>query len=287
MALTGEWHFSLDHGAPCRVIEPEDVFGQAAYLVWVPSRSIVARIPSDRLVDLADRAAAGSDEIVFAAAASKVLDTLARDALVAPLEASVTPLPHQLRALERAVSGDRVRFLLADEVGLGKTIEAGLILRELKTRGLVRRTLIVVPAGLVRQWAAEMKTHFHEDFRPIAPGAFPAWREATAVGEEDNLWQLHDQVVCAIDGVKPLDARRGWSHEQLARYNRERFEDLLAAGWDLIIIDEAHRLAGSTEQIARFKLADGLSQASPYLLLLSATPPPGQDRCVSPLDRVS
>ena len=276
MALTGEWHFSLNHGAPCRVIEAEDVFGQAAYLVWVPSRAIVARISSDRLVDLADRAAAGSDEIVFAAAASKVLDTLARDSLVAPLEASVTPLPHQLRALERAVSGDRVRFLLADEVGLGKTIEAGLILRELKTRGLVRRTLIVVPAGLVRQWAAEMKTHFHEDFRPIAPGAFPAWREVAAVGEEDNLWQLHDQVVCPLDSVKPLDARRGWSHEQLARYNRERFEDLLAAGWDLIIIDEAHRLAGSTEQIARFKLAEGLSQASPYLLLLSATPHQGK-----------
>ncbi len=73
-----------------------------------------------------------------------------------------------------------------------------------------------------------------------------------------------------------MDSRRGWSQEQLARYNRERFEDLVSAGWDLIIIDEAHRLGGSTEQVARFKLGDALAQAAPYLLLLSATPHQGK-----------
>ena len=71
-------------------------------------------------------------------------------------------------------------------------------------------------------------------------------------------------------------SRRGWSQEQLARYNRERFEDLISAGWDLIIIDEAHRVGGSTEQVARFKLGDALAQAAPYLLLLSATPHQGK-----------
>ncbi len=96
---------------------------------------------------------------------------LERDALVAPLEGTVIPLPHQLLALQRAISGDRIRYLLADEVGLGKTIEAGLILRELKIRGLVRRILVVAPAGLVLQWQSEMKSHFNEDFRLILPGS--------------------------------------------------------------------------------------------------------------------
>ena len=87
---------------------------------------------------------------------------------------------------------------------------------------------------------------------------------------------MHDQVICPLDSVKPLDSRRGWSQEQLARYNRERFEDLVSAGWDLIIIDEAHRIGGSTEQVARFKLGEALAQAAPYLLLLSATPHQGK-----------
>jgi len=81
-----------------------------------------------------------------------------------------------LKALRRAVSQDRVRFLLADEVGLGKTIEAGLIMRELKLRGLVRRTLVITPKGLVTQWMAEMQTHFGEEFRYVSPSDFPAMR---------------------------------------------------------------------------------------------------------------
>jgi superfamily II DNA or RNA helicase len=192
------------------------------------------------------------------------------------LEGTVIPLPHQLLALQRAISADRIRYLLADEVGLGKTIEAGLILRELKIRGLARRILVVAPAGLVLQWQSEMKTHFNEDFRLILPGSLTALRQIGAIDENENLWRMHDQVICPLDSVKPIDSRRGWSQEQLARYNRERFEDLVSAGWDLIVIDEAHRLGGSTEQVARFRLGDALAQAAPYLLLLSATPHQGK-----------
>ena len=79
-----------------------------------------------------------------------------------------------------------------------------------------------------------------------------------------------------MDSVKPLDGRRGWSRDRVAEYNRDRFEDLTAAGWDLIIIDEAHRLGGSTDQVARYKLGRGLAEAAPYLLLLSATPHQGK-----------
>ena len=88
--------------------------------------------------------------------------------------------------MSRAVSGERVRYLLADEVGLGKTIEAGLIQRELKLRGLVARTLVIAPKGLATQWVAEMKTHFGEDFRLLIPGDFAALRR---VCREDNLWR--------------------------------------------------------------------------------------------------
>ena len=104
------------------------------------------------------------DQILHTAASAKLLDALEDNLLLAPIQSSVVPLPHQLYALNRAMSRDRIRYLLADEVGLGKTIEAGLILRELKLRGMARRILVVAPKGLVRQWQAEMRLHFGEQF---------------------------------------------------------------------------------------------------------------------------
>ena len=272
----GEWWLSLDHDEPCRIVETERLWGRTACLIWLPRRGAAVRVPESRLKPIEASDARLLHRLSFASAAARIADALERDALVAPLEASVIPLPHQLYALQRAMGGDRVRYLLADEVGLGKTIEAGLILRELKIRGLARRILVVTPAGLVLQWQSEMKTHFGEAFRLMLPGALSALREAGGIDDAENLWRLHDQVICPLDSVKPMDARRGWSREQLARYNRERFEDLVAAGWDLIIIDEAHRLGGSSEQVARFKLGEALAEAAPYLLLLSATPHQGK-----------
>jgi SNF2 family DNA or RNA helicase len=273
---TGEWWHSIDHDEPCRVVDADTLWGQATCLVWLPRRGTAVRVLQKRLAPLKSGEAHLLDRLSYVSAAARIADSLERDALVAPLEGTVIPLPHQLLALQRAISGDRIRYLLADEVGLGKTIEAGLILRELKIRGLVLRVLVVAPAGLVLQWQSEMKTHFNEDFRLILPGSLSALRQAGAIDDAENLWRMHQQVICPLDSVKPIDSRRGWSQEQLARYNRERFEDLVSAGWDLIIIDEAHRIGGSTEQVARFKLGDALSQAAPYLLLLSATPHQGK-----------
>nr|WP_256368745.1 helicase-related protein [Ruegeria sp. HKCCD4332] len=198
-------------------------------------------------------------------------------------------MPHQLYALNRAMSRDRIRYLLADEVGLGKTIEAGLILRELKLRGMAKRILVVAPKGLVRQWQAEMRLHFGENFQFIEPSELSAYRQFR--DDEENLWRLHDQAICSLDSVKPLEGRRGWSAEQLNTYNRERFEDLISANWDLVIIDEAHRMGGSTDQVARYKLGAALAEAAPYLLLLSATPHQGKTdqfhRLMQLLDRDS
>ena len=100
----------------------------------------------------------------------RVLVRLNENVLLAPLWSAIIPLPHQLRTLSKAISQDSIRYLLADEVGLGKTIEAGLIMRELKLRGFVSRTLIVSPKGLVPQWAGEMQSKFHEHFSIVVPG---------------------------------------------------------------------------------------------------------------------
>lgn len=272
----GEWYHSIDHGQACRLVSLDEVWGERTVLIWLPSHETVVCVAADRLREVSAAGATSVDHLTFACAAAKIADALAGDTLVAPLEGSLIPLPHQIETLSRAVSGDRIRYLLADEVGLGKTIEAGLILRELKARGRVRRILVVAPAGLVSQWVSEMRTHFGEEFRLVLPGNFTAWRQVAAVEDDENLWRLHDQVVCPLDSVKPMDGRRGWTREQVARFNRERFEDLVSAGWDLIIIDEAHRLGGSTDQVARYRLGEALAQAAPYLLLLSATPHQGK-----------
>jgi superfamily II DNA or RNA helicase len=277
-ARVDDWVFLVDSGCPARVLDVEELWDQRIYRVWVPDLRSTLRVSENALAMLDSAVAHRSSPhfVTYASAAARIADALERDTLVAPLSAPVIPLPHQLWALSRSMSGDRVRYLLADEVGLGKTIEAGLILRELKARGLARRILVVAPAGLVLQWVQEMKTHFDEDFRLVAPRDFSTARDLLGLPEDENIWRLHDQVVCPVDSVKPLDGRRGWSREQLARYNQERHEDLVSAGWDLIIVDEAHRLGGSSEGVARYRLGEALAMASPYLLLLSATPHQGK-----------
>ena len=288
----GDWCWHTRQAAPCRVIDRQEVWGETAYRVWLPAKDAVVRA---RAADVSALAGIQTsvEQILHAAAAAKLLDALEDNLLLAPIQSSVVPLPHQLYALNRALSRDRIRYLLADEVGLGKTIEAGLILRELKLRGLARRILVVAPKGLVRQWQAEMRLHFNEKLQFIEPAELAAFRQARSVtnNEEENLWRVHDQVICSLDSVKPLEGRRGWSLEQLNNYTRERFEDLISASWDLVIIDEAHRLGGSTEQVARYKLGAALAEAAPYLLLLSATPHQGKTdqfmRLMQLLDRDS
>ena len=269
----GDWCWHARHAAACRVVERQDVWGETAYRVWLPSKDAVVRARASELAPLSS-VQPTVVQILHTAAAAKLLDALEDNLLLAPIQSSVVPLPHQLYALNRAMSRDRIRYLLADEVGLGKTIEAGLILRELKLRGMAKRILVVAPKGLVRQWQAEMRLHFGETLQFVEPSELSAFRQWRS--EEENLWRMHDQVICSLDSVKPMEARRGWSAEQLSTYNRERFEDLISASWDLVIIDEAHRMGGSTDQVARYKLGAALAEAAPYLLLLSATPHQGK-----------
>jgi len=139
----GEWVWSPEHKDFCKVIERQTLWGETICRVWLPSKDAVVRLPAARLRPVQEARVGTVDGIAYLAAAAKVADALTQDVLLAPIESSIIPLPHQIRALSRAISNDRVRYLLADEVGLGKTIEAGLIMRELKLRGLVRRTLVI------------------------------------------------------------------------------------------------------------------------------------------------
>lgn len=289
-ALPNSWYYSPEHGQLCQVIEAQTLWGETTCRVWLPGRDSVVRIPASRLKPLESAGTGSPDNIAYVASAARVADALTQDVLLAPIESSVIPLPHQIQALSRAIANDRVRYLLADEVGLGKTIEAGLILRELKLRGLVKRTLVVAPKGLVSQWVSEMRFHFGETFQLVLPEDIKTLKRIAPVsapgngdkGNHDpealpaNAWQMFSQVVVPMDSVKPLEKRRGWTAAQLNEHNRERFEDLISAGWDLVIVDEAHRLGGSTDQVARFKLGQGLSEAAPYFLMLSATPHQGK-----------
>ncbi|WP_334138332.1 DEAD/DEAH box helicase [Thermovirga lienii] len=283
------WYYSPEHGELCRVIETKTLWGETVCRVWLPGKDAVVQLPATRLRPPHEAGVATVDGIAYLAAAARVADALTQDVLLAPIESSVIPLPHQIRALSRAISNDRVRYLLADEVGLGKTIEAGLIMRELKLRGLVRRTLVIAPKGLVTQWVAEMRLHFNEEFQLLLPDDWKTLRRISAVpgawflvsdserletrssqrtSSLRNPFLMFHQVVTPMDSVKPPANSSGpaW----------ERFEDLISAGWDLIIVDEAHRLGGSTDQVARYKLGQGLAEAAPYLLLLSATPHQGK-----------
>ena len=170
----------------------------------------------------------------------------------------------------------------------------------------VRRTLVVAPKGLASQWVSEMQTHFNEQFqlilgedlstlKRIQQGEHSGyWTSTTGIkklesSSSNNPWQMFDQVIVSLDSVKPLDRRQGWNKERIDAFNRNRFEDLITAGWDLVIVDEAHRLGGSTDQVARYKLGRGLADAAPYFLLLSATPHQGKSdsfhRLLSLLDR--
>ena len=266
----GEWAWSQAHQQHVKVIENSGLWGQSFYRVWLQQQDSVVKVVAKDLLHIEGQQKPNANFISYVSVAAKIANAQQEDILLAPIESNVIPLPHQLKALNKAMSRKQIRYLFADEVGLGKTIEAGLVMRELKLRGMAKRILVCAPKGLVSQWVSEMSTHFNESFHLLLPG------EQKPVDEHDNVWLRHDQIICPVDSIKPIESRKGWASRQVHEYNKHRFDDLLAAGWDLIVIDEAHRLGGSTELVARYKLGQALAEAAPYLLLLSATPHQGK-----------
>lgn len=251
-----------------RVLDAESLWAAAVTEVVVPSTGRLAMVASDALSPI-DRRPACALEWRWRAAAARVLHLFGEGEPAALTNARVEPLPHQLATLERAMAMDPVRLLLAAEVGLGKTIEAGLIWTELRARGRIRRVLVVAPKGVQLQWVAELKHRFDEDLVRVGAGGLP-------LDAGVDPWRAFDQVICSLDAVKPLRRRAGWSADQIAQYNDRRMRAVVDAGWDLVIIDEAHHVAGGSADVARHSLAAALAANTQHVLLLSATPHSGK-----------
>ena len=177
------------------------------------------------------------------------------DPLFAVSIAQVDPLPHQLEAVYHYIlRNPRIRFLLADDPGAGKTIMTGLLLKELKYRGLVQRTLVVVPGHLKDQWLREMKERFGEIFTVVDRNVIDAtWGR--------NVWQEQPQLITSMDFAKQADV----------------MASLAEVHWDLVVVDEAHKMAAyrygeKTTRTERYRLGELLSRTGNFVLFLTATP---------------
>ncbi len=272
MLNTGDFAFDTIAEATVQILDRIEMWGYISYKVFNPATGHVYKATEEQLSTSGNAVRYDENYLRYVALLSKIKNETASGFLSA-LASGIIPLPHQLHVLNRVMETNNIRYILADEVGLGKTIEAGMIIKELKSRGLVQRVLVVCPTGLVTQWASEMQEKFHEKFHVILPSDYDTIRRLT---DTDDVYGQYDQVISPMDSIKPIEKHAGWTNERVEKYNEERIYSIINSGWDLIIIDEAHRVAGSSSDVARYKLGYLLSQASPYLLLLSATPHNGK-----------
>ncbi len=180
------------------------------------------------------------------------------DPLLAMNTSKVDPLPHQIDAVYGYVLKlPRIRFLIADDPGAGKTIMAGLIIKEMKLRHLVNKILIVTPGHLKDQWRRELKDRFEEKFIVVERSTIDA-----LYGE--NAWSRENQIITSIDFAK----------------REEILPSIAAANFDLIIVDEAHKMSAyrygdKLEKTGRYRLGEALSSITTHILFLTATPHKG------------
>jgi SNF2 family DNA or RNA helicase len=264
-------------GKQVEILSKKSVFGKQIAEVKILSSGVVKSVPFS---ELSDETKLPTDaDIAFKAIAAKIKSEVFKQSMLAPIESNIIPLPHQILALEKVMAGQFLRFLIADEVGMGKTIETGLILKELKLRGIAKRTLIVVPKSAMGQWQQEMKRHFNEIFHIYDTDYINTVSKTFArleVDNEINLFTQHNQIIVSMDALKPIETRQGWSKQKVEEYNRYRIQSVLEAEFDLLVIDECHKVGGSSTQVGRFQMADILCNAIPNVLLLSATPHRGK-----------
>lgn len=166
----------------------------------------------------------------------------------------VDPLPHQIDIVHKIMTSEQTNWLIADDVGLGKTIEVGLLLAAMKRRRQARRVLVVCPAGVVRQWQDEMEDKFNEAFR--------------IYGYDFNVnqashWAEHNKVIVSIDRAK--------SDGHLPRFRE-------SGNWDIVVFDEAHHLSKNEHQATtqRYRLAEQLRQQTDSFIFLTGTPHSGR-----------
>lgn len=185
---------------------------------------------------------------------------LLMDSASALTSAKIDLLPHQVVITHKVATAFPRRFLIADEVGLGKTIETALILRELASRGELKRALMIVPAGLVNNWHRELNEVFNLNFEVFGS-------EGDVTDRRSNAFAKHDRLIASIDTLK----------------RKSRITKLKEAPmWDMVVFDEAHHLTaykngGKLKKTENYKLAEVMKDIARDLVLLSATPHQGDN----------
>lgn len=262
----------LEPGTPVQLIGVEKLGDDV--------RQVIYRRPNGQLTDLlltrddeGRLSEAAAQERAWSFAADGNLFTLATEAhrirlahlfdpLMAVHSSDVEPLPHQITAVyEAMLTRQPLRFVLADDPGAGKTVMAGLLIRELLMRADSRRILIVAPGSLTEQWQEEMRLKFGLDF-PILSSAL------AAQASTGNIFDNYDLLIARVD--------------QLARNTEWRALLDAAQPWDLVVVDEAHKLAAhwsgqEVRKTIRFGLGEQLGRLTRHFLLMTATPHNGKE----------
>src|ERR1700730_2945750 len=243
--------------------------GAVQVLYKIPEETI-----KDRLLGRADEASislataerpwafdGNGEDFKLAVEAKRIDLAFLFDPMMAIHTSNVDALPHQITAVyESMLPRQPLRFVLADDPGAGKTIMAGLYIRELIMRADARRIVIVAPGSLVEQWREEMFEKFGLEFRVFT-------KDLEAATPSGNPFEDIDHLIVRLD--------------QMSR-NEDLQDKLCAAGWDLVVFDEAHKLAAhffgsKLEKTGRFRLAEKLGAQTRHLLLMTATPHNGKE----------
>ena len=250
---------AIGAGYECRVRLPDGTPDEA-----ILSAEEVTSLLGQKTVLAAQAPPADAEKVRLLIESARIRLAYAHDRHFAVSLSGIRTLPHQIEAVYlKMLPQPRLRFLLADDPGAGKTIMAGLLVKELKLRGAIERVLILCPAPLTIQWQDEMQRWFGEQFEII----FSAVDQQQLV----NPWQRASQIISSMDYAKRDEVReRVWQQQ-----------------WDLVIIDEAHKCSAYTkrysgrgdevEKTKRFQLAEHLAAETDHLLLLTATPHHGDD----------
>lgn len=270
---------SITPGLALAGIEPADVVTVVAVVQIADGAvQVIYKSPDgaikDRLLNRADEASIsiatterpwsfeGDGEMFKLTVEAKRIDlAFLFDPMMAVHTSNVDPLPHQITAVyESMLPRQPLRFVLADDPGAGKTIMAGLYIRELIMRADARRIVIVAPGSLVDQWREEMFEKFGLEFRIFT-------KDLEGATPSGNPFEDIDHIIVRLD--------------QMSR-NEDLQEKLCAAGWDLVVFDEAHKLAAhffgnKLEKTSRFRLAEQLGARTRHLLLMTATPHNGKE----------
>ena len=260
LPVTLEHARALGNGYECRVRLPDGSLEEA-----IISRDEALVLAASLEEQKAPNRSVDAEKLRLLIESARVRLAYTHDRQFAVSLSGIRTLPHQIEAVyQRMLPQPRLRFLLADDPGAGKTIMAGLLIKELKLREAIERVLILCPAPLTIQWQDEMLRWFSEPFEMI----FSAVDQQQLV----NPWQRASKVIASIDYAKQEDVReRVW---------QER--------WDLVIIDEAHKCSARTTSggqgreskvntTRRYELAARLSNQADHLLLLTATPHHGDE----------